>query len=1147
MLGAGTAAAGTGAAAMAGGTSALGALGGASFIPVLGWILAISALVDLISGGKLFGTSFRPESTSATVGLDSEGGFASASMTEVRNRSLFRGRQRRDSDIDVGPEAESAGDSLYRMVRGVFDNSVTRLRTDSAEMINAAFTTTITYDKKGKKQDETTSATINGRVYEGIDAAEFQNRIMSEAVIAAVKGSAIDIAGEAAGLQVDAIADRWRDSAEALQAGADLLLDIQQDAVNGFNLLGGYNLRGVVDVIEDFAVAGETLNDTYTRLKASVELVENALGGFVSKADLTQTEFVKFSADFVVAMGGVEAASQKLQLFTSVFGGVTENFNARLKALASRERAFSAIGMDSSTNAVDFAAAFVLVADSLGPQELANWIDAGNAIAVVENSIRQLTDRAGQLSPSQQVIADLNSQIIAIEDLGASEAELLRARVAAGEIIQQEISKITDSLKGEFEGDNSNDLVSSLNDRLRAMQELGASEEQLAEARRYALGILSNALADFMSGFEDQLADFEGRSNLREVEKIRREMEKNIIAARKYGASLQQIGRIQQLATYQIAKVISELRTAITDLVTQLYGQQATEQTNTYYNNREENESSLADLERERYASAREAIKRITDFLDGLETGELNPGDYTDRLSAARSQFQDILSRAMSGDQDALSQITDAAGTYLDLSREFLGNSDPYAAIYDAVTASLRGLRDQLSLIPDPGEGPDAGGSSGSGGSDNQASAQIDRFSMAFQLAQMLGEFALIMDVPLSTVMEGFNVTIAQLATDMGISAVGFNDNMTSNFALLAGALGIGVADLMLQLGVTSAQMAAAFNISLSSFNAENLLAIREMSSSFGLSIWEGLDLLGLSLAEIALGFGLTSENLSLQTVAGFVQLAEDLGVDFVSLATTLGVDIVTLATTISESIEQSLTTLPDMPDDIRLQLASYLDAIREADTTAEISTGVGNLNSFMDTLPEDLRDPLRSVMEGLGLATVLNLNTADSMIVDLLPIQVALGRDTLTAALAVVRSVEAVEAFLGPDGNIGRGIEGIDLGIEGLGIEIAGLSEAVRGLDFGGNFSSSGVGYNPYGSSGDLNTTSDPYLGLPDGGSASGSSEASSGPSEVEVLSQKVEELTEVVDRQLSALNDKQFDSLGKLSEINKTSKESALKGNKK
>src|SRR5690606_34284232 len=79
----GIGAAGT-AAGLAGGSSlgaaaggAFAGLGSAAWIPVVGWIAAIAGLVDAISGGKLFGTKYRPESSTSTLSIGADGGDAS--------------------------------------------------------------------------------------------------------------------------------------------------------------------------------------------------------------------------------------------------------------------------------------------------------------------------------------------------------------------------------------------------------------------------------------------------------------------------------------------------------------------------------------------------------------------------------------------------------------------------------------------------------------------------------------------------------------------------------------------------------------------------------------------------------------------------------------------------------------------------------------------------------------------------------------------------------------------------------------------------------------------------------------------------------------------------------------------------------------
>ncbi len=79
-----------------------------------------------------------------------DGGSASAELTEVRQRSLFRGRSWRTSDIDAGDDARDAAAALYSSVYDTMVGAARALAADVPPMIDAAIRTVTEYDKKGR-------------------------------------------------------------------------------------------------------------------------------------------------------------------------------------------------------------------------------------------------------------------------------------------------------------------------------------------------------------------------------------------------------------------------------------------------------------------------------------------------------------------------------------------------------------------------------------------------------------------------------------------------------------------------------------------------------------------------------------------------------------------------------------------------------------------------------------------------------------------------------------------------------------------------------------------------------------------------------------------------------------------------------------
>lgn len=1129
-------------------------------------------LIDMFSGGKLFGTKFRPESVSQTVGVSEGGGTASLSRRDVRNKAMFAGRKWRTVNMDVPPEMQDGADELFKAVSKTMKMTAKELETEVPKMIDASFTTVTEYDKKGKKKGEKTSALINGRTYEGINYEEFQKRIHAEAMIAVVQKSVQEIVSKAVGgdgsfgAEVDKLADRWRDDADKLVSGAALLVAAQNDIVDGVGLLGEIGpgvLTRTVDLVEEYQASNEGLADTYLRIKNTVATVEQTLGSFGIAAGTTREEFVRFSMDLVDSLGGLDKAREKLTAFSQAFGEIGQNAYGAVQARNQRAGLLEQIGLDPNTTADEFRGLFRNAAGGLSADELANWIEAGSAIAQVSNALEQMR---------------------------------MQAEGIQGESIADQVQRQID-----------------------AIAQLGASEEELAQAREYGNQIIQKALGDFMFGIEGELAKFEGRTHVYQLEQIRRAMQENVARARQLGASLQQLARIQQLAAYQTQQVISDLRTSVAELVTKLYGteqiNEATNAASNYYDQQSEQQQALHEAEMERYRAAQDAIKRITEFLDNIETGDLSTGDWRDRLNAADSQFRDLLQRAMAGDPEAMSQITDAAQTYLDLAREYFGSTTDYADIYNFVRDALSTLRGTLGQVPNPGDsGSSGGGSSGGGSTGNQQTEEqrrAERFQLALQLAQQIGELGLALDVSVFDLMDEFGVDIGLLAADLGIDVNNLTSEMVTNLGMMAGALGIGVTELIDALGITGAQLAEAFGIKLDDYSVANLELITQLAGSLGVTVFDAISLIGIDMQAMALSFGIDINNLGAETAAHLVELAnvldvsvrdlmDSLGIDLSDLATSFGInitdlsgdmfsnfvefanligtDILTLgqelgadlsqvAMGIVNSINTGLDSLPDIPSNIRDGLAPFLDAIREADSTDAINQAVRDLIGYTMNLPEDQREQLMGLFEAVGLDVTSGTTGINLTLQEFQARSIAAQEDIADDTGTIADNTDPIR-------DIRDSIDGTHPKLDYIGSAIDSVREAIENSGGFGNNSVSAASIGDGGNGNKnvaapmaaaMNTTAESLLMFPSEMAALFSAPYQEGATQayyaaqadasqenvnaaieanfetakrVDDLAERIEELTSVVETRLSESVEKQDEAVGELKQIRKSSK---------
>ncbi|HEY0818993.1 MAG TPA: phage tail tape measure protein, partial [Rhizobacter sp.] len=216
LAGGAGAAAGAGMGAAAGGAMA-GGMGAAAAIPVVGWILAAMALIDMVSGGKLFGTKYAVESAQTNLNIGAGGGDATQSVYETRQKALFGGKKRRTREVAASAEAEKAADELFKSVKNLMEETAKALDTVAPDVIAASIGTKNTYNKKGKVTGTTMTVTAGGQTRDVKDAEEAARWINAESIMAVIKSVFP---------KASAIRAAWGDSLEALEQGVQVFMEL---------------------------------------------------------------------------------------------------------------------------------------------------------------------------------------------------------------------------------------------------------------------------------------------------------------------------------------------------------------------------------------------------------------------------------------------------------------------------------------------------------------------------------------------------------------------------------------------------------------------------------------------------------------------------------------------------------------------------------------------------------------------------------------------------------------------------------------------------------------------------------------------------------------------------------------------------------
>ncbi|MDC8012943.1 tape measure protein [Tahibacter soli] len=366
------------AAVAAGGTAvagaATGAMGAMAAIPVIGWIALAIALIDKFTGGKIFGSRFKPDWATVALNVGESGGDATTTIREVRNRSLFRGREWQNREVESTEDAERAADELFESIGRVMKDDARRLGIEVPPILAASLQTIQDLDEKGRIKSTKYVVEMLGRTWEEATGELAALRITAEERIA--------VAAAASGGEASRIAEQWRDSAEKLAEGAEFLINAQTDIGQGRGLLGANStLTEVTELVQDLANAGETLSQTYARLTVSAESWRRAIDILGVDMRTSGDAFVRFSADIVEAAGGIDRANALWSSFFENFGG-SDLMQYQLDSVVNAaERELNDIGIDGLISLDEFKQRFKTALPTLTPEQVVQWLEAGNALA----------------------------------------------------------------------------------------------------------------------------------------------------------------------------------------------------------------------------------------------------------------------------------------------------------------------------------------------------------------------------------------------------------------------------------------------------------------------------------------------------------------------------------------------------------------------------------------------------------------------------------------------------------------------------------------------------------------------------------------------------------------------------------------------
>lgn len=258
--------------------------------------------------------------------------------------------------------------------------------------------------------------------------------------------------------------------------------EIQAELEATFAQQGDLMAQHVLPSLVEFQKVGEGLFETLIRVaqetatfQQGLKLIGIGLGQF---SDLSGEAFLKASQEAIDAAGGIEAYQAAVEKFskevlssTSVLALATSN----AKALSDVELADIGLTLDDIPDLDAFRAAFDEIKDSLSPSEIVEWIQAGNALADLDNAMDSFNETmAKMLKPFQDLRRGISSILADLgEDtrtLGNVRDRLSQARSAVSDLVGGDTGIINDGASRPI-GQGIN-VTADPADQLAALKEL---------------------------------------------------------------------------------------------------------------------------------------------------------------------------------------------------------------------------------------------------------------------------------------------------------------------------------------------------------------------------------------------------------------------------------------------------------------------------------------------------------------------------------------------------------------------------------------------------------------------------------------------------------------------------------------------------
>jgi hypothetical protein len=340
--GVGTTALGLGMAGVATGagfSAGVGALG--AFGPI-GWAALIAMGIDMLSGGKLFGTSGKVVGGNQTVTTGAGGIDVSSVITTKGQKPLFGGAYWKEHNVATDPEVLAAWDSFFDGVTTGLKNYAAQYGAKVPDIIASSFEQT--FDKHGNITGSTT--TIAGHTYSGETADQYQQRVIDESQLEVL---------DQFDAKLDATIDRYRANVDVLTgivAGLSTAQTMLQSGEKFLALGSDQSLSALLNLAAGAAQFGETVDQALARIEQAQAQYDQFVGQFKKP--------VNYVDDFEATLAGIndqmQANIKTANDLAKAAGaeGASEQDLANIHASAAKQMADAIRALEQSAQSLAF-------------------------------------------------------------------------------------------------------------------------------------------------------------------------------------------------------------------------------------------------------------------------------------------------------------------------------------------------------------------------------------------------------------------------------------------------------------------------------------------------------------------------------------------------------------------------------------------------------------------------------------------------------------------------------------------------------------------------------------------------------------------------------------------------------------------------